>query len=54
MTSPPDNIEKDDIECNESDEVDPVIEILDPGEKIISSLIDLQSRRGNLHSEVAR
>lgn len=52
MNSPPGGIEKDDIECNYSDEVDSVIEIFENDEKPISSLINVQSTKWTLHSEV--
>ncbi|XP_053403156.1 uncharacterized protein LOC123554157 [Mercenaria mercenaria] len=53
MASPPGSIEKDDVECSASDEVDSVIETLEIDEKPVSSILDIHSRKGNLHSEVA-
>ncbi|KAL4220422.1 Death domain-containing protein 1 [Mactra antiquata] len=52
LTSPPGGIEEDDVQSLASDEVDSVITVLEDDEKPVSSIIDVESRKGKLHSEV--
>lgn len=52
IASPPGGIVEDDLQCTASDELDPVICNLDDEEKPVSSVIDIKSMHGSLHSEV--
>ena len=52
LTSPPESITKEDVECLASDEDDSVIEILEDGEKIASSVIEITSTKGTVKTEV--
>ncbi|KAL4220421.1 hypothetical protein ACF0H5_020824 [Mactra antiquata] len=52
LTSPPGGIEEDDVQCLASDEVDSIITVLEDDEKPVSSVIDIQSRKEELHSEI--
>ena len=52
MASPPGGVEKDDLECNASDEVDTIIDVLEADEKPVSSMIDIKSTKGKLNTEV--
>ncbi|WAR27962.1 RBP2A-like protein [Mya arenaria] len=52
VAAPPGDIAREDVECNASDELDDVIEILDDGEKPASSIINIESKKGLLKSEV--
>ncbi|XP_052782995.1 eukaryotic translation initiation factor 5B-like [Mya arenaria] len=51
VAAPPGNIAREDVECNASDELDDVIEILDDGEKPVSSIINIESKKGLVKSE---
>jgi len=53
LVPPPGAIAKDEVQCTSNDELDDVIEVLDEGEKPLSSLITVKSKKGVLKSEVS-